>query len=290
MGKTIWELDFYSRPIFNEEKKKVWEVLICESPLDGTRSRDSLFRYEERVDSKNVNSIRLQEILTNAIAQAPAPPSKIRFFRRQMNNMILKACEGLDIPAAQSRRTYFLRQWLEERLETVYPQEPGYDESAAQAASVQYPPSNAVPLPDKLRGDRADKWAFVTLEAEAFEEMNEWEIGFGESFPLSLLKVEPDARIPGLIVFSPRALPIAAWMSDLELSFLQFEGGSFPRIRLETGVSDSWILANLTNEQTIAEAKGFEQAKDKANKVHFLALQSSPEAQSFAGFWLMAEV
>lgn len=287
MGKTIWELDLYSRPIFDENQKKVWEVLICESPLDVTRSPDSLFRYAEFVESKSVNSIRLREAIETAIAQAPAPPNKIRFFRRQMNNMILKACEDADIPAAPSRRTYTLEQWLEERLENFYPQQPGYDAAAAKASSVQYPASNVAPLPDTIKGDKTDKWAFVTLEAAAFAEMNEWDIAFGEAFPLSMMGVDPDARIPGFVVFSPRAMPMAAWMSDLEMSFLQLEEASLPKVRLETGASESWILANVTNPETLAEAKGFEAAKAKANGVHFLAVQSSPESESFAGFWLM---
>ena len=73
------------------------------------------------------------------------------------------------------------------------------------------------------------------------------------------------------------------------MGFLQFEGGLRPKIRLETGVSDSWILVNLTNPQTLAEAKGFEEAKQKVGGVHFLAVQSSPESESFAGFWLLLE-
>jgi hypothetical protein len=28
---TIWELDFYSRPLRDEEGKKVWEVVICQT-------------------------------------------------------------------------------------------------------------------------------------------------------------------------------------------------------------------------------------------------------------------
>ncbi|MFM5983304.1 MAG: Tab2/Atab2 family RNA-binding protein, partial [Sphaerospermopsis kisseleviana] len=31
---SIWELDFYSRPILDANQKKVWEVLVCESPTD----------------------------------------------------------------------------------------------------------------------------------------------------------------------------------------------------------------------------------------------------------------
>ncbi|WP_143874467.1 Tab2 family RNA-binding protein, partial [Nostoc linckia] len=41
---------------------------------------------------------------------------------------------------------------------------------------------------------------------------------------------------------------------------------------------------------TLAEAKGFEEAQQKANGVHFLGVQSNPQAESFAGFWLLQEV
>ncbi|MGK7874375.1 MAG: Tab2/Atab2 family RNA-binding protein [Xenococcaceae cyanobacterium] len=284
---TIWELDFYSRPILDENKKKLWEVLVCETPQDIQRSPDSLFKYSQFCSSKTVNSIWLREALEEAIAQAPQPPKKIRFFRRQMNNMITKTCDDMGILAAPSRRTYALNQWIEERMAEFYPNQPGYDPSAAKSPSVQYPAMNAIPLPDAVRGDKADKWAFFTLEASAFEEMNEWDIAFGEAFPLSMAGVTPQMRIPGLIIFSPRANPLAGWMSGLEMAFLEFEGGSLPRVNLETGVSDSWILANVTDPQTLAEAKGFEEAKKKAQQVHFLAIQSSPESESFAGFWLL---
>ena len=286
---TIWELDFYSRPILDEHQKKLWEVLICESPLSIERSPDSLFKYSQLCSNKTVNSLWLREALEKAIGQAPEPPKKIRFFRRQMKNMIAKACEDIGIPAVPSRRTYALSQWMAGRMEDFYPQQPGYDPSAVISESVKYPEMNAVPLPDAVRGDKGDKWAFVTLEALAFEEMDEWDIAFGEAFPLSMFGVTPEMKVPGLIIFSPRALPLAGWMSGVEMGFLQFEGGSQPRIRLETGISDSWILANVTGAQTLAEAKGFEEAKQKAQGIHFLALQSSPESESFAGFWLLKE-
>jgi hypothetical protein len=125
------------------------------------------------------------------------------------------------------------------------------------------------------------------LEAAAFAEMNEWDIAFGEAFPLSLTGITPETKIPGLIIYSARANPFAAWLSGLEIGFLQLETGLRPKLRLETGVSDSWILLNLTNPETTAEAKAFVEAKEKAEGLHFLAVQSSPESESFAGFWLM---
>ncbi|MEM9274349.1 MAG: Tab2/Atab2 family RNA-binding protein [Cyanobacteria bacterium P01_F01_bin.143] len=289
MSNTIWELDFYSRPMFDENKKKVWEVLIHESPTTTDKSLDDLFRYSQYCSSKNVNSLWLKGALEKAIAKAEVKPRKIRFFRRQMNNMITKACEESGIAAIPSRRTYVLEQWIETRIKTVYPEETGYDQKAANSASVKYPPLNAVPLPDAVRGDKSDRWAFVNLESSAFEEMAEWDIDFSEAFPLSLANVSPKTKIPGLIFFSPRANPLAAWMSGLEMGYLQLEITSRPRLRLETGASDSWILANMTNQQTLAEAKGFEESKKKAQGVHFLAVQSAPDSESFAGFWLLKD-
>ncbi|GFE69766.1 Tab2/Atab2 family RNA-binding protein [Chroococcus sp. FPU101] len=288
MGK-IWELDYYSRPVLDDEKKKLWEVLICESPTEITQKPETLFKYSEFCSNKTVNSIWLQEAIGKAITQAGETPRKIRFFRRQMNNMILKACEDLGITAAPSRRTYALNAWLEQRNQTFYPEQPGYDENSAKSLSVQYPPLAAIPLPDAVRVDRGDKWAFVNLEASAFADMEEWDIAFGEAFPLSITELTPDTPIPGIIVYSSRALPLAAWMSGLELAYLQFESGSRPIVRLETGSSDSWILATVLDAKTISEAKGFEAKKEKAQKVHFLAIQSKQESESFAGFWLLKE-
>lgn len=286
---SIWELDFYSRPILDERKKKLWELLICESPLKIQPSPHPLFKYSQFCSNQTVNSLWLREALEKAIDRAGEAPRKIRFFRRQMNNTIVKACDDLNIPAAPSRRTYALQQWIEERMADFYPRQPGYDAAAVSTASIQYPELNPVPLPDAVRGDKADRWAFVSLEATAFDEMEEWDIAFQEAFPLSWLGIAPESRIPGLIIFSPRSLPLAGWMSGLELGFLKFEEHPRPILRLETGASESWILASLADSQAIAEARGFETAKQPVQKVHFLAIQSSPESESFAGFWLLKE-
>lgn len=288
MGK-IWELDFYSRPIIDEKNKKIWEILICESPTTVDTDTETLFRYAQFCSNEQVNSITLQKAIASAIEKAGETPSKIRFFRRQMNNMILKGCESAGIPAFASRHTYILNQWLEERMRSYYPLQKGYDEKATISASVQYPQTNPVNLPDALRGDKKDKWALVTLKAQDLEEMPEWDIGFGEAFPLNIVNINPETTIPGLIIFSSRALPLAGWMSGLELGYLRLETGEYPRICLETGVSDSWILVNLTDKNTLAEAEGFETAKKQAKGVHFLAIQSSPYSQSFEAFWLLLE-
>lgn len=189
------------------------------------------------------------------------------------------------IPAVLSRRTYALNQWLQQRMEEVYPTYSNYQ--AGTNPSVQYMSPAPQPLPDALIGE---KWTFVSLETEAFAEMSEWDIDFGEAFPLSAIGLAPNLQIPGLIIYSSRAKPLAAWMSGLELAFVKFNSGPPARLLLETGGNDCWILANLANSSTIEEAKRFSEAKSKVKQVHFLAVQSNPESESFAGFWLLQEI
>ncbi|WP_293132981.1 Tab2/Atab2 family RNA-binding protein [Microcoleus sp. bin38.metabat.b11b12b14.051] len=282
---TIWELDFYSRPIIDERGKKKWEVLICESPLKVGDKAESLFRYSQFCPSTTVNSLWLAGAIKDAIASSPKPPEKIRFFRRQMANMITKACEELDIPAASSRRTLALSLWLEERMQKVYPAEPGYQ--PVVNPSVQFVPETPVALPDALIGE---KWTFVSLPIAAFDEMSEWDIGFGEAFGLPMTGLAPETPIPGLIIFSSRATALAGWMSGLELAFLKFESAPPAKLVLDTGANDRWILANLRDAATEKEAASFEAAKKQAKQVHFLAIQSNPESESFAGFWLLHEL
>ena len=282
---TIWELDFYSRPILDEREKKKWELLICESPLNVGDKAESLFRYSQFCSSSTVNSLWLAGAIKEAIASAPQRPEKIRFFRRQMGNMITKACEDLDIPAACSRRTLALSLWLEERMQDVYPAEPGYQ--PVVNPSVQFIPETPVALPDALIGE---KWRFVSLPIAAFDEMSEWDIGLGEAFGLPMTRLDPETQIPGLIIYSSRATALAGWMSGLELAFLKFDSGPPARLVLDTGANDRWILANLRDAGTEREAKAFEAAKKQAKQVHFLAIQSNPESESFAGFWLLHEL
>lgn len=283
---VIWELDFYSRPVMDEKNKKLWEVLICESPLEVNRPIESLFRYTQFCANTEVNSVRLKQAIEEAIAQAPQPPDKIRFFRRQMANMIIKAGSDIGIPVYASRRTLALNQWMQQRMAEVYPTLPNYQ--ASSNPSVLMPASTPQPLPDALIGQQ---WAFVSLPASAFVDLPDWAIDFGEVFPLSIADVTPDTPVPGLIIFSPRALPLAAWMSGLELAYLKYvEGSKPPQLLLETGAGEAWILANLTTSALQDEAAAFEIAKQQAHQIHFVAVQANPQAEEFKGFWLLQEL
>jgi len=294
---TVWELDFYSRPVFDENNKKRWEVLICEGLQSVADEPEQMFRYSKYVSNSEVNSDSLQVAMEEAIARATEQgreqPTKVRYFRYQMQNMIKRACENVGLLPYPSRRALALQQWLEERKENVYPNDPTY--KAAPTVSTAKPLEVVNPLPDALRGQQ---WSLVTLPAEAFGEMDEWDVGFGESFPLASAGVAPDTPIPGFIVYSQRANPLAAWMSGLEMAcvragreeasnYVAPTDGETARLLMDTGTTETWLLADLTTPETQSEAQRFEAAKAAANNVHFLAVQDSPESESFAGFWLM---
>ncbi|MEO0350329.1 MAG: Tab2/Atab2 family RNA-binding protein [Cyanobacteria bacterium P01_A01_bin.15] len=277
---SVWELDFYSRPILDDNQKKLWEVLIC----DGAQSvadRSSL-RYSKFLTNKQINSLELKQALDEAVDKAGESPTRIRFFRYQMQNMIKRACNDLGVPARPSRRALTLQSWLDERRETFYPQQPGYQ--GGKSASTVQPMEAARPLPDALLGQ---SWAMVSLPAEALAEMPEWDIGFGEAFPLELAGLEPDTPVPGILIFSERALPLAGWLSGLEIAYLDVQLGQISQLLLETGSNDTWIMAGLNQPELKQEAEKFMTAKAQANQVHFVAVQDNPDSESFAGFWLM---
>ncbi len=285
---VTWELDFYSRPVFDERDKKLWEILICESATDIQARPETLFRYSQFCSNTEVNSVRLRNAIAEAIARGAQPPDRIRFFRRQMANMITKACEDIGISAYASRRTLAMDQWIRQRMDEVYPALPNYKPSSNPSVAMLSNPPQA--LPDALVGDQ---WMFVTLDAAAFADMPEWEIGFGEAFSLEMMGLSPDVRVPGVIIFSSRSNAIAAWMSGLELAFLRVEHAddSTPaRLILETGASDAWVLANLPTAALQAEGHRFAAAKQAAEEVHFVAVQATPQSESFAGFWLLKEL
>ncbi|MEL6351903.1 MAG: Tab2 family RNA-binding protein, partial [Cyanobacteria bacterium J06627_28] len=162
---TVWELDFYSRPVLDEKNKKRWEILICEGLQSVADDPAALFRYSKYVSNSEVNSETLQaaieEAITQSTEQSREQPTKVRYFRYQMQNMIKRACENVGLLPYPSRRAIALQQWLEDRKENVYPNEPGYKPSVS--ASVAKPLEVVNPLPDALLGQQ---WSLVTLPAE----------------------------------------------------------------------------------------------------------------------------
>jgi len=108
---------------------------------------------------------------------------------------------------------------LEERLENVYKVDPRYSDKAATLFSLDL--GAPEPLPDALRGE---KWAFVQLPLgpllDMLKQVDEGSM-FGAGMALGsagLADLPRDILVPGVAVFSRRAMPLAAWTNGLEIA------------------------------------------------------------------------
>jgi hypothetical protein len=271
-----WELDCYSRPVLQDDGKKLWEILLTDS--EGT------FRYLKTVPSNLVNSRNVRNAVEEVMEQAPVRPRVIRFFRNQMFNMITIALSTLDVEVKPSRRTYNLFSWLSEREKHVYPVMPGYNPQLKQQTILDYDVTQPDRLPDVLK---AESYAFVALPAEAFwnQEVNKENINRGRLCPI--LDLPKTGWVHGITLFSKRSESVAAWMSGLEIASLRADLLSRELI-LNTDISTQFIVAPLMDAQK-KEAQIFEKGKTAANGYHFLSVQATPESEEVEGFWLIRQ-
>lgn len=292
----IWELDFYSRPVLDENQKKIWELLICNCPDRSSQQ----FRWVKECNAQEVTSGWLAAELNLAIAHNASlgnlNPQKVRFFRPSMTNIITRGCKQAELMPQPSRRLFTLSSWLQERMDKEYPQRQGFIAPDLQPLPLKIGNQMPVakPAPDALMGE---SWLVAALKISDFESAAEWSMDFGELFDLNQSGdiSNPNTLISGLIITSSRALALAAWMSGVDPVSLKFEPKEQKiQLILEAGEETRWILttlntANPKDQTAIAQAQNFEQGKLISNGIHFIAIQTSLEVEHFAGFWLLQE-
>ena len=271
-----WELDCYSRPVIMEDGKKLWELLVCDSLGE--------FRAVEVMPSNMVNSRELRKLVEKIIDEAPVKPRVIRFFRNAMFNMVSLSLKDLKVRVVPSRSTNALYSWIDERESGVYSKMPGYDAQMRDSNDV-FGLREPEIMPDGLMGD---KYAFMCLPASHFldGEINYDNCGIGRLFALDPA-MPRDKQVQGLVIYSPRAKSIAAWLGSMELCFIK---ANFPKRQmvLEVGIDTQYLFATL-NEVRRVEAQIFEKGKEELGGVHFLALQTSEESDGVEGFFLLRE-
>ncbi len=279
-----WEVDFYSRPIIENDGKKRWELLISSTQ---DFSGENTFQWEKRCPANQVNSIwltsALKEALTEAKKQGWDSPRKLRCWRTSMKTMTKKACEQIGIEVIESRRTFSLLEWLSQREKNIYPKETGY-------MSGPLPPNplsiinQPEPLPEALRGDA---WSFSSISLENLREAKEWPMEFNSLVHINQ-SLRPETPIPGLRLFSKtRALALSAWLGGLEPLRLVVEKN---QLVLEAGQEDRWLVTDMNKDYAEKVKLSLFNAKKDADGIQFIAIQSSPEIEKFTGFWMLKDV
>ncbi|KAK9831246.1 hypothetical protein WJX74_009268 [Apatococcus lobatus] len=279
---SAWQLDFSSRPILDERGKKKWELLICDAER---KFQHAQYFPNNKINSKEL-SLAIQQVLSR---EGAVKPDKCRFFRGQMATIISRALAELGIEPIPSRRCFALLAWLEERIESEYKQQPGYQEG--QSSLFTLDPGAPEDLPDNLRGER---WGFVQLPLSDLQgELDLLQRGnmFGASIPLeatTCADLPSDTLIPGVVVFSRRGDAIAAWLNGYEVSNLLADADRAGLI-LETGVNKRWRHGRYNrSDETTGEAVAWEKAKKDVRGLHFLVIQKDEEAD-LSGIWLLQD-
>ncbi len=284
LKQADWELDFYSRPIIESDGKKRWELLIISSP---DFSNTKPFKWEKRCPANEVNSIwlglALKEALEEAKHQGWEAPLRLRCWRTSMKSMVKRAAEELDLKVISSRRTYALVEWLAERETNLYPNEEGF-----LSGPLAPPPApilnQAIPLPETVRGDA---WSWASIPIGMLKEAQDWPMEFNGLIPIGEIKND-ELSIPGLRIFSKdRSLALAGWLGGLEPVKLLIEE---KKLLLEAGQDDRWLVTDLDQKTANLANQDLSKTRENSGGLQFIAVQSTPEEEFFAGFWMLKDV
>mmetsp|Transcript_61 Transcript_61/g.84 ORF Transcript_61/g.84 Transcript_61/m.84 type:complete len:334 (+) Transcript_61:5842-6843(+) len=269
----VWELDFFSRPVVNQDGKKIWELIIV--------NKSSSMEHIEVIPNSMVNSRELRKRLQLLIEKSNPKPKTIKFFRSQMYNMINIALSELDIIVKPSRRTYKLFATIEKREEEVYPKMTGYKPFMKEIDPTLNVKKTPERLPDALRGE---KFTFVSLNIDQISNIRQFNPLFLDLGPMGL-KTNYKSDIPGIIIFSSRAKPLANWLESIELSNIRCDLED-KDLCIECGLDVCYLLAKLVGDNT-NDAKNFEKKKAKNSGLHFVAVQNFENSKSIEGLWIL---
>lgn len=277
---TVWEVDFYRRPLRDEDGKPLWELLVCDTA--------GSFRHNAFCPQAEAGRAWLVARLDDLAAAGLALPETIRIFRPQAFNLLQPVCKQFGINAEPTRHTPTLKRWLEDRARE-YPTLPNYTGQPHHPLELEQPPP--VPLPENLWGDR---WGFTSLPAadlvEAFCDRPIPILVMPEFlFPLKL-NLASTVLIPGVVITAGRrSLSLARWLQEVHPVWLSYIAGAPDGLILEAGLSDRWVVATFEDAGVRASAQQFESRKQQSKGLHFLLVQPDDSGMTYSGFWLLKQ-
>lgn len=274
----IWQADFYRRPLRDAAGQTLWELVVC----DSTRT----FEYEAACPQSKANASWLVAQLQRSDGQQL--PDVIQVFRPQCLSLITSAAQQLGIAVEPTRRTFALKQWLQERSQ-FYRGMDNYTGVPYNPLALDKPPPT--PLPENLWGER---WRFAALSAGDVEE------AFAGR-PIPILKMPEfllpinlglasTVPVPGVVIDGGRqSMRLARWLEQAQPVALNYIAGTPEGLVLEAGLVDRWIVATFEDKDVAAAAQAYEQRKQLSQGLHFLLVQPDNSGMTYSGFWLLRE-
>lgn len=274
---SAWEVDFYRRPLKDQQGQPLWELLICNATLS--------LQFSKFCPQPEANSTWLVSQFQRA-AEGRQLPERVQVFRPQCLSLVEAACRTLNIPVEPTRRTVALKRWLCERAEQYLRME-GYTGQPYEPTQLDSPPP--LPLPENLWGEQ---WRFAALPALDLEEgLIERPIPILEApkFLLpSQLQLPGTTGVPGVIIYGGRqSMRLASWLQQQHPVALQAIAGAPAGLILEAGLSDRWVVATFEDLEVTAAGAAFERRKQVSQGIHFLLVQPDDSGVTYSGFWLL---
>jgi len=274
---SIWQADFYRRPLRDATGQVLWELLIC----DATHS----FTYDALCPQQSVNKDWLVLQLQQA-AGATGLPKVIQVFRPQSLSLLVAAGQELGIEVEATRRTTALKQLLQKRA-LQYRNRENYTGEPDNPIALDKPPP--LPLPENLWGER---WRFATIPAGDIEEV------FAER-PIPILQmpefllplnlgVASTVPVPGVVIDGGRqSMQLARWLQEVQPVALNYIAGAPDGLILEAGLIDRWVVATFEDQEVASAARMFQQRQQQTQGLHFLLVQPDDSGMTYSGFWLL---
>jgi hypothetical protein len=273
---TVWQVDFYRRPLQDKSGNPLWELLICDA--DGNAIAQTFCPQ-----SKATADWLTLEIA--ALAEQN-PPDRIQAFRPQSVNLLETATRNLGIPLEPTRHTTALKCLLDQRA-IDYKTLPGYTQQPYEPVKLEQPAP--VPLPENLWGQQ---WCFGAIAA------TDLLLAFGDRpipirhlteellpFNLQLASTTP---IPGVIIDGGRqSMRLARWLEQSRPAALNYIPGDPDGLILEAGLVDRWVLTTFTDTEVAAAGRTFQQRQQAAKGLHFLLVQPDDSGVTYSGIWLL---
>lgn len=275
---TLWQADFYRRPLRDETGKDLWELVVCD--VTGNFNACALCPQAQ------VNSAWLVEQLQQLAVDGL--PETIQVFRPQSLSLLEAAGQTLGIVVEPTRHTPALKQILQLRA-AKYPTMAGYTGQPYTAIALDSAPP--VPVPQELWGDQ---WRFAAIAAADLEPaFRDRPIPICE-MPSDLLPVNQaiasTVMIPGVVIDGGRqSMRLAQWLRQVRPAFLHYIPGSPDGLILEAGLCDRWVLATFDDLEMSQSAATFRERQSLSRGLHFLLVQPDNSGMTYTGLWLLQD-
>ncbi|NJL90583.1 MAG: DUF1092 family protein [Coleofasciculaceae cyanobacterium SM2_1_6] len=273
--ESIWQGDFYRRPLRDSQGQTLWELLLC----DATGWRYQVACSQALASSDWVTA-QMQRARDGQL------PTVLEVFRPQSLGLLTLAGQALGLEVVPTRRTRELKQWLQE-LSITYPRLPNYTGEPYQPVTVdQLPP---VPMPENLWGEQ---WRFASLTAgDLVREFVDRPLRIRDIpknfLPLNL-GLASSVAIPGIVIDGGRqSLQLARWIAASQPVSLDYIAGQPDGLILQAGLSDRWVMVTFDDPEVSQAARTYAVRQQLAKGLHFLLVQPDNSGMTYTGFWLL---